>query len=141
MNPSPTPHGLETQEEELGFRSFPPLSTISSLSPTPTSVLMDSIDSEKHPTSVRTTEELLTTRLNRSQEVMDPPTQGGSGSLGGAQDISFIKEFVHSSQRGKEPLTVERVLETSTLEQEGRVEPSEIGEPPDLSPRRVRKYG
>ena len=72
---------------------------------------------------------------------MDPPTQGESSSLGEAQDISFIKEFVHSSQRGKEPLTVERVLETSTREQEERVEPSEIGELQDLSPRRVRKYG
>ena len=33
---------------------------------------------------------------------MDPPPQGESSSLGEAQDISFIKEFVHSSQRGKE---------------------------------------
>ena len=72
--------------------------------------------------------------------MMDPPLQGESSSLGDAQDISFIKEFVHSSQRGKEPLTVERVLETSTREQDKRVEPSEIGEPQDLSPRRVRKY-
>ena len=72
---------------------------------------------------------------------MDPPTQVESSSLGEAQDISFIKEFVHSSQRGKEQLTVERVLETSTREQEERVEPSEIGELQDLSPRRVRKYG
>ena len=141
MNPSPTPLGLETQEEELGFRSPPPLSAISSLSPTPTPVLMESMDSGKHPTGVRTSEELPTTRVNRSQEVMDPPTQGESSSLGEAQDISFIKEFVHSSQRGKEPLTVERVLETSTREQEERVEPSEIGELQDLSPRRVRKYG
>ena len=72
---------------------------------------------------------------------MDPPTQGESSSLGEAQDISSIKEFVHSSQRGKELLSVERVLETSTREQEERVEPSEIGEPPHLSPRLVQKYG
>ena len=72
---------------------------------------------------------------------MDPPTQGESSSLGEAQDISFIKEFVHSSQRGKEPLTVDRLLETSTWEQEERVEPSEIGKPPNLSPQCVWKYG
>ena len=63
---------------------------------------------------------------------MDPPTQGESISLGKAQDISFIKEFLHSSQRAKEPLTMERVLETSTREQEERVAPSEVGKPPDL---------
>ena len=61
MNPSPTPLGLETQEEELGFRSPPPLSAISSLSLTPTPVLMESMDTGKHPTGVRTSGELPTT--------------------------------------------------------------------------------
>ena len=53
----------------------------------------------------------------------------------------YATASVHSSRRGKEPLTVERVLETSTREQEEEVERSEIGEPPNLSRRRVRKYG
>ena len=67
---------LGTQEEDLGFRSPPSLAAISSLSPTPTPVLMESMDSGKHPTGIRTSEELPSTRVKRSQEVMYPPTQG-----------------------------------------------------------------
>ena len=67
MNLSPTPLGLETQEEELGFKSSPPLSAISSLSPSPTPVLMESMDSGKHPKGVRTSKELPSTGVKRTQ--------------------------------------------------------------------------
>ena len=104
VNPSPTHLGLETQEEELGFRSPPRLAAIYSLSPTPTPVLMESLDSEKHQRGVTTSEELPCTRVKRSGDVMDPPTQGESSSLGEAQDISFIKEFVLTRQGVPPPL-------------------------------------